>query len=74
MNPRSIPDADLLAFLAWYFKFRRGHVGNVVTLTISAAGHFHTTEKTAAALIRRAIAAGYVVRDGDAMKMASGKR
>lgn len=42
----------------------------VVLLAISAAGHFHTTEKAATPLIRRAIASGFLTKcGGNAVKL-----
>lgn len=73
ITPEQISDSELLDFLVWYFD----HYGETETRTdlmaISAAGHFHMTQKTAAPLVRRAITLGFLERTGkDTVIMASG--
>lgn len=61
---KEVTDADLLAFLEWYFNFNGRNTERIVILAISASGRFHMTEKMATPLIRRAIASGFLKKDG----------
>ena len=64
MMARTITDDEIRDFLTWYFTRSGKETERVVLLAISAAGHFHTTEKAATAIIRRAIASGFLKKDG----------
>jgi len=59
-----ITDDDIKKFLSWYFDFNERRNEHARILAVSASGRFHTTEKAATAIIRRAIASGFLKKDG----------
>lgn len=65
MMARTITGDEIRDFLTWYFTRSGKETERVVLLAISAAGHFHTTEKAATPLIRRAIASGFLTKCGE---------
>ena len=73
ITPEQISDSELLDFLVWYYDHYQETESRVDLMAISAAGHFHMTQKTAAPLVRRAVTLGFLERTGkDTVKMASG--
>ena len=73
ITPEQISDSELLDFLVWYFDHYGESEARTDLMAISAAGHFHMTQKTAAPLVRRAVTLGLLERTGkDTVKMASG--
>lgn len=72
-KPEEITDDEIRDFLIWYYGHYKETESRVDLMAISAAGHFHMTQKTATPLVRRAVTLGYLERDGkDTVKMASG--
>lgn len=61
---KEITDAELLAFLEWYFNFNGRNTERITILSISASGRFHMTEKMAKPLIHRAIVSGFLAKCG----------
>lgn len=73
MRADEITDTQLRDFLDWYKDHYQVTGDRVDLIAISAAGHFHMTQKTAAPLVRRAVTLGFLERTGkDTVKMASG--
>ena len=73
MRADEITDIQLRDFLDWYKDHYQVTADRVDLIAISAAGHFHMTQKTATPLVRRAIALGFLERDGkDTVKWPSG--
>ena len=73
ITPEQISDNELLDFLTWYYDHYQETESRVDLMAISAAGHFHMTQKTAAPLVRRAVTLGFLERTGkDTVIMASG--
>lgn len=73
ITPEQISDNELLDFLTWYYDHYQETESRVDLMAISAAGHFHMTQKTATPLVRRAIKLGFLERDGkDTVKWPSG--
>ena len=55
ITPEQISDNELLDFLVWYYGHYNETESRVDLMAISAAGHFHMTQKTATPLVRRAV-------------------
>lgn len=73
ITPEQISDNEILDFLVWYFDHYGETEARTDLMAISAAGHFHMTQKTATPLVRRAVTLGYLERTGkDTVIMASG--
>ena len=72
-KPEEITDDEIRDFLVWFFDHYQRKTDRVDLMAISAAGHFHMTQKTATPLVRRAVTLGFLERTGkDTVKMASG--
>lgn len=73
MRADEITDTQLRDFLEWHKDHYQRETVRVALVAISAAGHFHMTEKTATPLVYRAIKLGFLERDGkDTVKWPSG--
>lgn len=63
-KPEEITDDEIRDFVKWHKSHYQRKTDRVDLMAISAAGHFHMTQKTATPLIHRAITLGFLIPDG----------